>query len=78
MFVVCDSFVRSVSMDKWKDLQLEKMKAGGNGRAKEFFLSQPDFHDGMSMQEKYNTKAAALYKDKVVHLRVYVAFAVGG
>ena len=61
----CGSFVRSVSMDKWKDLELEKMKVGGNRRAKEFFLSQPDFHEGMSLQEKYNSKAAALYRDKV-------------
>ncbi|XP_076462234.1 ADP-ribosylation factor GTPase-activating protein 1-like isoform X2 [Babylonia areolata] len=59
------SFVRSVSMDKWKDVELEKMKVGGNRRAKEFFLSQPDYREGMSMQEKYNSKAAALYRDKV-------------
>ena len=24
------SFVRSISMDKWKDAELEKMKVGGN------------------------------------------------
>ncbi|KAK7101294.1 ADP-ribosylation factor GTPase-activating protein 1-like isoform X2 [Littorina saxatilis] len=59
------SFVRSVSMDKWKDLELEKMKAGGNRRAKQFFNSQPDYHEGMSLQEKYNSKAAALYRDKI-------------
>nr|KAG5709551.1 hypothetical protein BaRGS_001601 [Batillaria attramentaria] len=58
------SFVRSVSMDKWKDVELEKMKVGGNRRAREFFNSQPDYHEGMSMQEKYNSKAAALYRDK--------------
>jgi ADP-ribosylation factor GTPase-activating protein 1 len=52
-------------MDKWKDLELEKMKAGGNRKAKDFFLSQPDYRDGMSLQEKYNSKAAALYRDKV-------------
>ena len=60
--------MRSVSMDKWKDLELEKMKVGGNRRAKEFFLSQPDFREGMSLQEKYNSKAAALYRDKVFHI----------
>ena len=52
-------------MDKWKDSELEKMKAGGNRQALEFFKSQPDFSPGMSIQEKYNTKAAALYRDKV-------------
>lgn len=34
------SFVRSISMDKWKDTELEKMKVGGNKKAKEFFNQQ--------------------------------------
>ena len=52
-------------MDKWKDAELEKMKVGGNRKAQDFFKSQPDYHDGMSIFEKYNSKAAALYRDKV-------------
>lgn len=52
-------------MDKWKDLELEKMKAGGNRNARIFFEAQDDYHDGMSLTDKYNTKAAALYRDKV-------------
>ena len=52
-------------MDKWKDLELEKMKVGGNRKATEFFKSQPDFSEGMSIQEKYNSKCAAYYRDKV-------------
>eukprot|EP00041_Stephanoeca_diplocostata_P019545 m.423302 g.423302 ORF g.423302 m.423302 type:complete len:402 (+) comp21332_c0_seq3:221-1426(+) len=59
------SFVRSNTMDKWKDAELEKMRAGGNSRFKDFLSSQSDYHDGMSMNEKYNTKAAALYRDKI-------------
>ncbi|XP_062579944.1 ADP-ribosylation factor GTPase-activating protein 1-like isoform X1 [Saccostrea cucullata] len=59
------SFVRSVSMDKWKDSELEKMKAGGNQKALEFFQSQSDYSDGMSIQEKYNSRAAALLRDKI-------------
>lgn len=55
-------------MDKWKDSELEKMKAGGNKMCKDFFSSQPDYIEGMSLQEKYNTKAAALLRDKVFHL----------
>ena len=31
------SFVRSVTMDKWKDIEIEKMKVGGNDKAKRFF-----------------------------------------
>lgn len=52
-------------MDKWKDIELEKMKIGGNRKARIFFESQPDWEDTMSIQQKYNTKAAALYRDKV-------------
>ena len=59
------SFVRSVSMDKWKDIELEKMKAGGNRKAKQFLESQPDYNARMPLAEKYNTRAAALYRDKI-------------
>lgn len=59
------SFVRSITMDRWKDSEVEKMKVGGNKRAHEFFSSQSDITDGMTISEKYNSKAAALYRDKV-------------
>lgn len=59
------SFVRSVTMDKWKDIELEKMKVGGNKKAKLFFEKQPDWDVSLPLQEKYNTKAAALYRDKI-------------
>lgn len=56
-------------MDKWKDSELEKMKAGGNRKALEFFQSQSDYSDGMSIQDKYNSKAAALLRDKVGYVK---------
>ncbi|ROL42444.1 ADP-ribosylation factor GTPase-activating protein 1 [Anabarilius grahami] len=59
------SFVRSVSMDKWKDLELEKMKMGGNRKFRMFLELQDDFDHSWSLQEKYNSKAAALFRDKV-------------
>ncbi|XP_053937445.1 ADP-ribosylation factor GTPase-activating protein 1 isoform X7 [Cuculus canorus] len=59
------SFVRSVTMDKWKDIELEKMKAGGNRKFREFLESQDDYDPCWSMQEKYNSKAAALFRDQV-------------
>ncbi|XP_076238403.1 ADP-ribosylation factor GTPase-activating protein 1 isoform X2 [Calliopsis andreniformis] len=62
------SFVRSISMDKWKDIELTKMKVGGNKNAREFFESQPDWDDSMPISQKYNTKAAALYRDKIATL----------
>ncbi|KAJ8736802.1 hypothetical protein PYW07_000073 [Mythimna separata] len=62
------SFVRSVTMDKWKDLELEKMMVGGNGKAREFFESSPDFKPGLTIPQKYNTKAAAMYRQKISSL----------
>ncbi|XP_059263377.1 ADP-ribosylation factor GTPase-activating protein 1 isoform X2 [Mustela nigripes] len=62
------SFVRSVTMDKWKDAELEKMKAGGNAKFREFLESQEDYDPCWSLQDKYNSKAAALFRDKVATL----------
>lgn len=59
------SFVRSLTLDKWKDIELEKMKIGGNKNAKLFFESQPDYKQNMSIQQKYNSRCAALYRDKI-------------
>ncbi|XP_021192169.2 ADP-ribosylation factor GTPase-activating protein 1 isoform X2 [Helicoverpa armigera] len=62
------SFVRSVTMDKWKDIELEKMMVGGNGKAREFFESSSDFKQGLTIPQKYNTKAAAMYRQKICAL----------
>lgn len=43
-------------------------QVGGNQNAREFLDSQSDYDDTMSIQQKYNTKAAALYRDKVATL----------
>ncbi|KAM5134950.1 ADP-ribosylation factor GTPase-activating protein 1 [Mantella aurantiaca] len=62
------SFVRSVTMDKWKDVELEKMKVGGNAKFRQFLETQDDNDPCWSLQEKYNSRAAALYRDKVATL----------
>nr|XP_027205278.1 ADP-ribosylation factor GTPase-activating protein 1-like [Dermatophagoides pteronyssinus] len=59
------SFVRSITMDKWKEIELAKMKVGGNKKAKDFFSKQNDWDDTMPLNDKYNTRAAALYRDKI-------------
>ncbi|XP_069739920.1 ADP-ribosylation factor GTPase-activating protein 1 isoform X2 [Narcine bancroftii] len=61
------SFVRSVTMDKWKDLELEKMKVGGNTKFRQFLESQ-DYDPCWSLQEKYNSHVAAYYRDKIAAL----------
>lgn len=43
-------------------------QVGGNQNAREFLDAQSDYDDAMSIQQKYNTKAAALYRDKVATL----------
>jgi ADP-ribosylation factor GTPase-activating protein 1 len=58
-------------MDKWKDAELEKMKVGGNRKAKEFFQSQSDYRDNWSLQDKYDSRAAALYRDKVFFFKFF-------
>ena len=59
------SFVRSASMDKWKTIELEKMKVGGNRQWNDFLEEHDDFNPGWSLEEKYNSKSAALYRDKI-------------
>lgn len=62
------SFVRSVTMDKWKDTELAKMQVGGNKLAREFFEDEEENWDSMNISQKYNSKAAALYRDKILAL----------
>ncbi len=52
-------------MDKWKDLELEKMKVGGNRTFRMFLELQDDYDPSWNLQEKYNSKVAALFRDKV-------------
>ncbi|KAF8368204.1 hypothetical protein PRIPAC_86033 [Pristionchus pacificus] len=40
--------------------------ASGNQRARDFLESQPDYKENWSLQEKYNSRAAALLRDKVL------------
>ena len=58
------SFVRSVTMDSWSEKQKKMMIAGGgNGKFLEF-CKQHEI-DGMDIKQKYNTKAAEFYRDRV-------------
>ncbi len=59
------SFVRSVTMDRWTPQQLAKMEAGGNDRALEFWKSRPDWREGMSIKEKYNSDFARKYRERL-------------
>ncbi|ORX37629.1 hypothetical protein BD324DRAFT_579232 [Kockovaella imperatae] len=67
-FGVHISFVRSITMDKWSEEQLKKMRLGGNEAFKTFMDKYPasgGYTKGMGMQEKYNSWAAAQYREKL-------------
>ncbi len=58
------SFVRSVTMDSWSDLQLKKMEVGGN-QALNSFLLQYGIAKETDIVTKYNSKAAAVYRERI-------------
>ena len=65
-FIIKSYFVlRSVTMDKWKESEVMKMKVGGNRKAKDFLEDHTDWNSSAPISQKYNSRAAALYKDKV-------------
>jgi len=58
------SFVRSTDLDKWTWVQLRAMQIGGNANAKAFFAANGLSSTTDSVQ-KYNSRAARLYKKKI-------------
>jgi ADP-ribosylation factor GTPase-activating protein 1 len=61
-FGVNVSFVRSINMDSWSDLQLALMRNGGNARLREFFENYNIPKDG-PIDFKYRTKAGQYYRE---------------
>lgn len=62
------SFVRSVSLDKWSEDQVQKMKLGGNGKWKQWCKdhgSSENYNSDMSIPVLYSTHFAAQYRDKL-------------
>ncbi|GLC36235.1 hypothetical protein PLESTB_001365500 [Pleodorina starrii] len=58
------SFVRSVTMDSWSSDQLKKMQLGGNAKLNAF-LKQYGVEKNVDIKEKYNTRAAEFYREKL-------------
>ncbi|KAL7169939.1 hypothetical protein ACSBR2_034899 [Camellia fascicularis] len=58
------SFVRSVTMDSWSEIQIKKMEAGGNEQLNKFF-SQYGIAKETDIVTKYNTNAASVYRDRI-------------
>lgn len=62
------SFVRSTILDTWNLNQLRNMKLGGNENAKIFFNQYGGIDKYSDPKEKYQSKAAILYKEHLKKL----------
>ncbi|XP_030957911.1 probable ADP-ribosylation factor GTPase-activating protein AGD6 [Quercus lobata] len=58
------SFVRSVTMDSWSEIQIKKMESGGNEQLNSFF-AQYGIAKETDIVTKYNTNAASVYRDRI-------------
>ncbi|KAB5552047.1 hypothetical protein DKX38_009358 [Salix brachista] len=58
------SFVRSVTMDSWSEIQIKKMESGGNDKLNAFF-AQYGIPKETDIVAKYNTNAASVYRDRI-------------
>ncbi|CAO2820541.1 unnamed protein product [Amaranthus hypochondriacus] len=58
------SFVRSVTMDSWSEIQLKKMESGGNDKLNAF-LSQYGIPKETDIVAKYNSNAASVYRERI-------------
>ncbi|CAI9779037.1 unnamed protein product [Fraxinus pennsylvanica] len=61
------SFVRSVTMDSWSEIQLKKMELSGNERFNQFILPY-GIPKETDIVTKYNTNAASVYRDRIQSL----------
>ncbi|KAJ9559095.1 hypothetical protein OSB04_013709 [Centaurea solstitialis] len=58
------SFVRSVTMDSWSEIQLRKMEAGGNESLNTFF-ARYGIPKETDIVTKYNANAAMIYRNRI-------------
>ena len=59
------SYIRSITMDKWKEKHLQLMKRGGNKRLTEFFKKN-EINPNISRDDIYFTKLLEYYRKLVI------------
>jgi len=59
------SFVRSITMDSFKNEEIKRMEKGGNKRCQEFFRKAPEFGENMTIGERYGSSFGEDYKEKL-------------
>ncbi|PWA63233.1 putative ADP-ribosylation factor GTPase-activating protein AGD6 [Artemisia annua] len=59
------SFVRSVTMDSWSEIQLKKMESGGSNENFNNFLLKYGIAKETDIVVKYNMNAASVYRDRI-------------
>ncbi|KAF8418935.1 hypothetical protein EV426DRAFT_298607 [Tirmania nivea] len=59
------SFVRSITMDQFKQEEILRMEKGGNKACKDFFAAASEFDSTMSIAERYGAPFAEDYKEKL-------------
>jgi len=66
------SFVRSTTMDRWRDEHLRRMQLGGNARFREFLSGYPRLSGPVGTTEEltalYSSRAAAFYRRRLSSL----------
>lgn len=58
------SFVRSLTMDRWKESELAKMKAGGNSRLRQYLIDH-GLNDVADLNIRYSSKAMNEYRSQL-------------
>ncbi|BGP12341.1 ADP-ribosylation factor GTPase-activating protein gcs1 [Rhodosporidiobolus nylandii] len=54
------------AQDKWTPAQVDRMKAGGNAKCREFFEANGQRWKGQPLADKYATHTATLYREKLL------------
>jgi len=62
------TFVRSVDLDEWTQRQIDAMRLGGNGNARQYFRKQGFTDMYGKIEKKYNSKAAQTYRTELAKL----------